>query len=223
MFDIPDKDKRKYQCFVCGVQFENFKEYCNHIKEKHEEGRDYVICPVSHCQAPIRDLRSHFKHKHPSLKMPNKDGMNKAIIWRDFNPKKNKMQVRKPKFREGYYHSTKMQVSFHYRSGYEVSVYECLDADVDVSSFEAEPFEIEYIHKGKLHNYTPDIVVRFIDGHVEVWEIKPSKQTLLPKNQDKWAAANEACKTRGWEFVVITETGIDRLKNKIKKQKLLNE
>jgi hypothetical protein len=218
---IPEKDSRKFQCFVCGIQHISIEEYKTHILNKHEEGRDYIVCPVKHCGYPIRDLRSHMRAKHPSMKMPETPGMTKAILWRDFNPQTEKMKVRKPKFREGYYSSTKMRKNYHYRSGLESKVYECLDADVDVTSFDVEPFEIPYLYKGKPHNYIPDLVIRFIDGHVEVWEIKPSSQTLLEVNQCKWAAAESACKTRGWQFVVITETSIDRLAQKVKNQRMI--
>ncbi len=221
MIALLEKDKRKFQCFVCGIQLKEFDEYKKHIIDKHEEGRDYIICPCTHCNAPVRHLAAHFKSKHPSIKMPEIAGMNKALIWRDFNAKTEKMKVRKPKFREGYYESTKMKKTFHYRSGYEIKIYECLDADVDVTSFDVEPFEIPYIHKGKPHNYIPDLVVRFIDGHVEVLEIKPSSQTLLEINQAKWSAAESICKTRGWQFIVLTEVGIDRWQQKIRNQKLI--
>jgi hypothetical protein len=217
-FEIADKDKRKFQCFVCGVMFSEYKQYRDHIIEKHEEGREYIICPLEHCQAPVRDVAAHCKAKHPSFAVPKK-GMMKSVIWKDFNPKAGpKPKTQKPKFRQGYYESTKMCTSLLYRSGYEATIYECLDCDADVTAFEVEPFEIEYIHKGKSHKYVPDIIVRFIDGHTELWEIKPSSQTLLEKNQDKWDAAKDACKVRGWTFEVITEIGIDKLKKKVQLQ-----
>jgi hypothetical protein len=210
-----DKGKRKYQCFVCGIMFSDFATYRDHILDKHEEGREYVVCPLAHCKAPIRCLPTHFKCKHPGIPMP-KIGQQKAIIWKDFNPKQGKKgQTHKPRFREGWYESTKMGKSLHYRSGYEAKIYEYLDCDVEVNAFDVEPFEIEYIHKGKSHKYVPDIIVHFIDGRTEVLEIKPASQTLLEKNQNKWHAATRACKARGWEFVVITEIGIDKWKNKV--------
>ena len=111
-FDIPNKNKRKYSCFICGVKFETFKEFQSHIIEEHEEGRDYIICPLKRCQAPVRCLRSHFKCKHPSEKIP-KIGMMKSIVWHDIAAKKRK-KTRKPKFREGYHQSSKMNKPLHY-------------------------------------------------------------------------------------------------------------
>ncbi|RDJ35336.1 MAG: hypothetical protein DWQ19_11010 [Crenarchaeota archaeon] len=215
MFNTP-KNIRKFQCFVCARQFESFEEFVSHIVETHEEGTDYVLCPLERCKAPVRDVRSHFKVKHPTEKLPQK-GMLKATVWRDVTPK-GKIKKRKPKFREGWHHSTKMEKNFYYRSGYEKTVYECFDSWHEVLAYEAEPFQIPYIHEGQCHQYTPDVFIAFIDGHKEVWEVKPANQTLLEKNQNKWFSAKQACEARGWEFVVATEQVIQKLKKKVKNQ-----
>ena len=226
MSDLPfdkksDKQIRKYQCFVCGLMFPEFEKYKDHILDKHEEGREYVVCPVQHCMAPVRDLRSHFKVKHPTTPYPKTPGMSRALIWKDFNPKAEKGsrgKTQKPKFREGEYMSNKMQKTIHYRSGYEAKVYEYLDQDAEVLAFDGEGIEIPYIFKGQQHKYIPDITVHFTDGRTELWEIKPAAQTMLEKNKCKWYAAGQYCQTRGWEFTVLTEVGIDKLKMKVKTQ-----
>jgi len=215
-FDIPDKNKRKYQCFVCGRQYEEYHEYKDHIVETHEEGTDYVRCPLGRCGAPIRDVKLHFKAKHPSEPMPKKGAL-RATLWRDI--KKGKVKKRKPKFRQGWYESTKMNKKFRYDSSWEEVVFECLDMDDDVLAFEVEPIKIPYIHKGKAHDYLPDILILFVDGHRELWEIKPSSQTLLEVNKDKWFAAEKVCDVRGWKFETVTEKAIERLKKKIQLQK----
>lgn len=206
-------NKKKYQCFVCGRQFEDFEEFKEHIKSEHEEGRDYVKCPINHCGAPVRDLRTHFKCKHPKLEIPKCIKQYKAIIWRDF--KNGEKKTRKPKFREGYFFSTKMNKNIHYRSGYECKVYELLEQDDQVLAYGEEPFEIPYIYKGKKRKYIPDIIVRYHDGRVEVWEVKPADQTSLEVNVCKWESAETSCRMRGWKFVVITEIGMENLKRKI--------
>jgi hypothetical protein len=203
--------------------YKSFSEFSEHIVTSHEEGRDYILCPLKRCGAPVRDIRAHFKCIHKNEPIPKK-GMMKAIVWHDPVSKGDKKtKVRKPKFREGFYQSTKMNKQFHYRSGYEAKVYEYLDIDIDVASYDVEPFEIEYIHKGKYHRYVPDIIVKYIDGHTEVLEIKPATQTLLEVNHSKWTAADKACKTRGWQFMVVTEKGIDNLKTKVRNQQAFRE
>ena len=212
-FDDPNKNKRQYQCFVCGVKFTDFSEFKEHIIEKHEEGREYLLCPLPYCGAPVRDMKMHFKAKHASTPLPKMQL--RAMIWKDITPK-GKAKTRKPKFREGWYESTKMQKRLHYRSGYECAVYECLDLLPEVVAFGEEPFKIPYIWKGEEHTYTPDLVINFVDGHKEVWEIKPANQTTLDQNRAKWAAAETMCQSRGWQFVVYTEKGINQLKKKVR-------
>jgi hypothetical protein len=219
-----EKNIRKFQCFVCGHQFLEFQEYTDHIIEKHEEGREYVRCPLSRCRVPVRDTRSHFKAFHRNEKIPtNGSCMMRAIEWKDIKPADGSKTKKKPKFREGNYESTKMGKTFHYDSGWECTVLECLDAWNEVLAFEVEPFEIPYIHDGKCHKYLPDLFIAFLDGHKEVWEVKPSNQTALKKNQDKWFSAKAACEARGWGFEVVTEQLIEKLKKKVKTQHLIVE
>jgi hypothetical protein len=208
-----ENGRQSFKCFVCGVMFEDFEEFKSHIKQTHREGDDFIVCPLLRCQAPVRDLRAHFQAKHPGEKMPQ-HGQMKAIIWKDFVGGKPK--TRKPKFKEGWHESTKMRRTFRYRSGYEKTVYECLDALPDVIGYDAEPFRIPYIHEGKEHEYIPDIIVTFNDSHREVWEIKPANQTKLEINRNKWTAANLECAARGWQFIVITEQGIEKLKKRVR-------
>lgn len=215
-----DNGKRKWQCFVCGKVMTEFEDYKTHIIESHEEGREYVICPLGRCGAPVRDLRLHFKAKHPSEKEVPKVGQMKAMIWKDQSPRTGKLKQRKPKFREGYLISTKNGGrEMHYRSGYECEVYECLEAMPNVVSYDVEPFKIQYLYEGEVHEYNPDLSVLFDDGHIEVWEIKPANQTHLPRNNAKWAACQNHCQARGWEFIVMTEVGINKMKKRVKSLK----
>jgi hypothetical protein len=220
-----DNGKRKYQCFVCGQNFELFDAYKNHIIQTHDEGREYVICPLDRCGAPVRDLRSHYKAKHPSEKSIPTTGQMKAMVWKDQSNKKDgKLKQRKPKFREGYLVSTKnCGKEMHYRSGWECDVYECLEALPEVISYDVEPFKVNYTFNGEHHEYNPDLKILFDDGHVEIWEIKPANQTHLPRNNAKWAACNQHCQARGYSFMVLTEVGMGKLKQKIKNLNSLNE
>lgn len=213
-------NKRKFQCYVCGVMFTEFNEFTEHIIKEHEEGRDYVFCPLQRCKTPVRDVTSHFRLFHPQEKIP-KIGQLKALVWRDISAQ-GKVKTKKPAFKQGYYESTKMNKAFLYRSGWEATVFELLDSWNEVVAFEAEPFDIPYIHEGTCHKYKPDIFIAFLDGRKAVWEVKPSNQTYLEKNQDKWFSARKACEARDWEFTVITEQVIEKLKKTVKNQHLQN-
>lgn len=210
------KFDKTYTCFVCGQILENFNEFKDHIVENHEEGREFIKCPLEHCQAPVRDLRSHFKVKHKNFDINKIKGQLKAIIWHDFSSKGRK--TRKPKFKQGKYQSSKSGKTFTYRSGMEKRTFELLDEYNEVLSYDSEPFQIDYIYRGQAHKYIPDILVHFMNGDKEIWEIKPSDQTNLEINQCKWAAAEDACKIRNWKFQVYTEQRINKLEKDVKNQ-----
>lgn len=218
MLPFPNNNVRTYQCFVCGINHTNLEDYKEHVLT-HEEGRNYIICPLPRCGYPVRCLRTHFKSKHPNEKIPT-SGQMKALIWKDQTAKEGKLKQRKPKFREGYLLSTKNGgKEMHYRSGMECDVYECLEAMPEVISYSVEPFKVQYTFEGNTHEYNPDLSILFDDGHIEVWEIKPSNQTQLPKNSAKWAACDQHCQARGYAFMVLTEIGMGKLKQKIKNSK----
>ena len=96
---------RKYQCFCCGIEFEEYEEFKDHIVQNHDEGREYLVCPLGHCKAPVRDLIMHFKVKHPSFDHKKIKGQHRAMFWHDFTKKGKK--TKKPKFKQGKYQSIK--------------------------------------------------------------------------------------------------------------------
>jgi len=209
---------KKYVCFCCGVQFSEYEEFKTHILDSHEEGREFVRCPLDHCRAPVRDVKLHIKTKHPRVNPSLFAGQARAIVWHDFSQKGKK--TRKPRFKQGKYESTKTGRTLTYRSGLEEKLYKILDEHDGVMSFYSEPFQIDYIHQGQAHKYTPDIIVNFMDGAKQIWEVKPSNQTDLEKNQDKWRAAREACRIRGWTFEVFTEQRINKLAQEVRRQQI---
>ncbi len=218
MLPFSDNSDKKYVCFCCGMQYAEYDDFKDHILESHEEGREFVLCPLDHCKAPVRDVKSHLRVKHPHFNLNNFKGQARAIIWHDFSQKGKK--TRKPRFKQGKYESIKTGKILGYRSGLEEKIYKILDQDDDVVSFYSEPFNIDYIHKGQAHKYTPDLIVNFIDGRKELWEVKPSNQTDLEVNKNKWYAAEQACKIRGWEFKVFTEQKINKLAQKVRSQNI---
>ena len=213
--------QRKWICFVCGIEHEDYLGFKLHINDAHEEGREYIPCPK--CEAPVRDVKAHFKLKHPGLELP-KGGMTRATVWCDFSANGQKKKTRKPRFREGDFLSLKNgSKMIHYRSGLECSVYELLEQLSEVAGYSAEPLEIPYIHKGEQHNYRPDLAIIFADGRKKIVEIKPMKQTKLPINTDKWVYAKAFCEVRGWDFEVLTEVGIGKMKTEVSSRKRKNQ
>lgn len=218
--DAGKSGARKWQCFVCGRNYEDFVTYKEHILGNHEEGREFIKC--SDCGAPVRDLVMHYKAKHPKRALPN-GVQTRVAVWRDFKAGGEKKATKKPSFRTGSFSSKKSGCDIHYRSGMECEFYELLEADKDVVAFFGEPFKVPYFFQGQWHDYIPDIRINFIDGSTEIWEIKPANQTAYDQNRAKWASMNDHAANHGWGFVVQTEVGLGKLKTKVKRQYQLNE
>jgi len=169
---------------------------------------------MEHCKVPVRDIRAHYRACHKHTVPPNNMQM-RCAIWSD--PKDPTRKKKKIGFEEGYFVSAKNRKKLHYRSSWEREVYETLEKMDDVVKYEVEPLAIEYYFKGENCNYLPDLRVYFRDGHKEIWEIKPSNQTSLAINEAKWSACKDYCLKRGWEFKIITEVGLGKLKNDLRR------
>lgn len=201
--------RRRWQCFVCGLETkEGYPEFREHVLAAHEEGREFVLCPK--CDAPVRDLKVHYKVKHAGWPLPP-GVQHRATVWSDLSSNRRKQRP-SVKFRQGTFESKKNGRELHYRSGYECEVYEILEVLPDVVSYGVERLQIPYLLDGRVRNYVPDLTILFADGRRAVWEIKPGSQTSLPINEAKWTSADKYCRDRGWEFQVITETGIGKLR-----------
>jgi len=116
-----------------------------------------------------------------------------------------------------------------YRSSWECRVMSWLDKNPDIISWGSEELVIPYKSPvdGRYHRYFPDFIVKCktTENKIKtiVIEIKPDKQTKEPEkrkrvtkqyvnevvtygvNQAKWAACEDYCLDRGWEFKVLTE------------------
>lgn len=92
----------------------------------------------------------------------------------------------------------------------------------EVIKYEVEPFGVKYLFirpkKVQEKTYYPDLKLYFADGHIEIWEVKPMNQTKTPMNIAKWNACGNMCAGMGWEFVIITETGINQLLARFEKE-----
>lgn len=200
-------NKRDFCCFICFESFNNIDGFRNHIVNNHEEGTDFILCPE--CKIPLRDLKSHYAIKHANCCIP-KGYPCRPIILRDI---KNKKKV-KTKYKTGFFFSKKNNKELFFRSGLECEFYKILESRKDISKYSVEPIEIDYIYEGYSHKYIPDILIEYTTGSKKLCEIKPHSQKKLPKNLAKWAAANDYCKKRNWEFIVLTEKGLKLLKKK---------
>jgi len=111
-----------------------------------------------------------------------------------------------------------------FRSGWEYDFMKYLDIQANIKAWGSECVVIPYSFCGKNHRYFTDFLVVTNEDKKIVIEIKPLRQTKLPRksknksdrtllyeqftymrNQAKWQAAIEYCKKRGWEFKILTE------------------
>lgn len=123
-----------------------------------------------------------------------------------------------------------------YRSTWELKFMKYCDHNNSVLEWGSEEIVIPYISPidNRMHRYFVDffIKVKQQDGQIKKYliEIKPSKFVAPPEkpkrktqhyinevftwgvNQAKWKSAREYCKTKGWQFEILTEKelGIDK-------------
>ena len=119
-----------------------------------------------------------------------------------------------------------------YRSLWELTCMRKFDENPDILEWSSEETIVPYVSPidRKVHRYFADFLLktRQRDGSIKtiMVEVKPLKETIEPpvqkrktrkyitevvtwsKNQAKWAAAEEYCKDRGWEFMKMTEVEI---------------
>lgn len=211
--------KKIYTCFVCGEEFKEYELFKSHILDNHDSGTHYVCCPLKRCGAPVRDLKLHYKTCHPTEKLSGNVQF-RATIWKD---PKNPKKATHGRFHEGNHVSIKNNgQEMHYRSSYEKKLYMCLDLMPEIVKYEVEPFGVKYLYirktKVQEKTYYPDLKVYFADNHIEIWEVKPMTQTKTPMNIAKWNACGQMCLNMGWEFVIITENGINELLTRFAKE-----
>jgi hypothetical protein len=114
-----------------------------------------------------------------------------------------------------------------YRSGWERDYMQYIDDNSSIVEWQSEEFFIAYYNpiKKRMSRYFPDFLLKIKgkDGRLKtvLIEIKPEKQTQLPKgkkntrkyiveaatyaiNLSKWRAAYEYCQEREWDFKVVS-------------------
>lgn len=83
-----------------------------------------------------------------------------------------------------------------------------LEFNSNVKFYLEQPLEIKYEdYNGKKRKYTPDFIVEYFDGKIELIEIK-YKSVLISKRDEleiKFEAAKKFCKKNQFEFKVITD------------------
>jgi len=110
-----------------------------------------------------------------------------------------------------------------YRSLWEKHAFKWCDENPKVKRWSSEEVVIPYLYEvdNRYHRYFMDLKIIREDGSTWLIEIKPDKERKPPtgkktkryinealtyvKNQNKWRAAEEYAKNRGWYFQIWTE------------------
>lgn len=117
-----------------------------------------------------------------------------------------------------------------YRSLWEKHAFKWCDDNPKIKRWGSEEVIIPYLYEvdKRYHRYFMDLVIEYSDGKTVLVEIKPANQTTPPtgsrrtkrfineamtyvKNQNKWEAASEYAKDRGWHFQIWTEKELSKL------------
>lgn len=122
-----------------------------------------------------------------------------------------KKRRKKSHYHTGVYKSTKTGAEIKYRSGWELSYAQWLDANPDVKTYLYEGVVIAYVNNVRsreLSRYYPDFFVEYVDGHKELIEIKPKSRVDQKKVQKKATAAQQWCSDHGAVYRILTETDL---------------
>ena len=117
-----------------------------------------------------------------------------------------------------------------YRSMWERQCFAWCENNSEIKEWSSEEIVVPYYYEvdKKYHRYFIDLKITFNNGKTILVEIKPEKETAPPKrpdktkrylnealtyvkNQNKWQAASEFAKDRGWEFQIWTEKTLEKL------------
>lgn len=146
-----------------------------------------------------------------------------------FNSNKHHKGSYKPKNKHKYVGAID---KVNYRSHWELLVMRYLDLNPDVKYWSSEETVVMYndTTTNEIRQYFIDFTIKYHNGKVLLVEVKPSKQTVLPKqtkgkskvtyltealafqkNKAKWLAADKYAKENNAQFVIWTEIYLKKL------------
>lgn len=118
-----------------------------------------------------------------------------------------------------------------YRSMWEKWCFKWCDENPNIKTWSSEEIVIPYLYDvdKRYHRYFMDLKITYTNNTTVLVEVKPEKQTKPPiypgrktkaylsegleyvKNQNKWKAASEFAKDRGWQFQIWTEKHLEKM------------
>lgn len=117
----------------------------------------------------------------------------------------------KVRFNTGRFYSEKNGEELFYRSSYELAAFHILEQMSVVKGYSTECEIIPYEFEDAIRRYVPDLKVEYLDGSVDIIEVKADWAIDLPVNQAKFDAARKYCSDHDFGFVVWTEVNQPKL------------
>lgn len=105
----------------------------------------------------------------------------------------------------GSFASLKNHAFVKFESDLERRVLMLLEFAPAVAQFSHQPPRMQIRVNGRTRRYTPDFAVKWRSGVPWIIEVKPSDIAAEPEWQERFQAAREASRERGYRFVVVTE------------------
>jgi len=113
-------------------------------------------------------------------------------------------------FKTGHFTSIKNKKEMFYRSSYELVAFKLLEKDLNVETFEDEPFRIPYKTKDDItRHYIPDILITYVNGSKELIEVKPQCFVNEESVKLKIQAGLDYCLANDMIFNVWTEKELE--------------
>ncbi len=122
----------------------------------------------------------------------------------------NKLLNNERIWKQGVYVSTKSNVSYNYKSSWELIVMQQLDTCNVVSSWTYEKVSIPYTDpQGQTRKHIPDFMITLVSNKQVMVEVKPEKVQWGVRQKCKINAARDFCKTQNITYVVWDTPKID--------------
>jgi len=114
-----------------------------------------------------------------------------------------------PRCVSGYFFSEKMQKEIFYQSSYELRALEMFEKDENIWSIERYNLgSIKYRINGSFHSYSPDY---FLNEKIVI-EVKAEWMLKDEIVLAKFEAAKKYCREKGFEFKILTEKDLKKVK-----------
>ena len=120
--------------------------------------------------------------------------------------------------KSGHFFSKKNNKLLHYRSSWELIYYQMLEVMSKIAKYEVEIISIPYKQlDGSIHRYLIDLKIQYIDGHIDLVEIKSDWKIKDINVQLKLEAGKKYAEENGMGFLILTKRDIDKYKNEVYK------